>query len=151
MREQCSLAKILDIWALAAAPMGILSWIAFPLLAHDFESDPLAFGVTRIVLLALGTSRNSTSPYSSVRRKRHHRHAHREVHPRHLERELLKAAPPPRERRGLFGTRRPELGLRQPRKTPAKDSPVSGHEPDQRQDQSALGVKKSPEPAKDPI
>jgi membrane protease YdiL (CAAX protease family) len=54
MREQYSLAKILGIWALAAAPMGILSWIVSPLLVPDFESDPLAFGVTRIVLLALG-------------------------------------------------------------------------------------------------
>ena len=54
MREQYSLAKILGIWALAAAPMGILSWIVFPLLALDFDSDPLAFGVTLVVLLALG-------------------------------------------------------------------------------------------------
>src|ERR687889_393178 len=53
-REQYSLAKILGIWALAAAPMGILSWIVFPLLATDFESDPLTFGVTLLVLLALG-------------------------------------------------------------------------------------------------
>ena len=34
--------------------MGILSWIVSPLLAPDFESYPLEFGVTRIVLLALG-------------------------------------------------------------------------------------------------
>jgi uncharacterized protein len=54
MREQYSLAKILGIWALAAAPMGILSWIVFPLLAPDFESDPLTFGVTLLVVLALG-------------------------------------------------------------------------------------------------
>ena len=53
-REQYSLATILGIWALAAAPMGIVSWIVFPLLAPDFESDPLEFGVTRIVLLTLG-------------------------------------------------------------------------------------------------
>ncbi|MGB3635034.1 MAG: CPBP family intramembrane glutamic endopeptidase [Rubrobacteraceae bacterium] len=52
--EQYSLAKILGIWALAAVPMGVLSWIAFPLLAPDFGSDPLGFGVTRLVLLALG-------------------------------------------------------------------------------------------------
>ena len=52
--EQYSLAKILGIWALAAVPMGILSWIVFPLLAPDFESDPLGAGVTRVVLLALG-------------------------------------------------------------------------------------------------
>jgi CAAX protease family protein len=54
MREQYSLAKILGIWALAAAPMGILSWIIFPLLALDFESDLLEFGVTLLVLLTLG-------------------------------------------------------------------------------------------------
>jgi membrane protease YdiL (CAAX protease family) len=54
MREQYSLAKILGIWALAAAPMGILGWIAFPLLAPDFESDPFGSGVTRVVLLTLG-------------------------------------------------------------------------------------------------
>jgi membrane protease YdiL (CAAX protease family) len=52
--EQYSLVKILGIWALAAAPMGILSWIVFPLLAPDFGSGPLAFGVTRLALLTLG-------------------------------------------------------------------------------------------------
>ncbi len=52
--EQYSLAKILGIWALATVPMGILGWIAFPLLAPDFESDPLGSGVTRLVLLTLG-------------------------------------------------------------------------------------------------
>jgi uncharacterized protein len=54
MREQYSLAKILGIWALAAAPMGILSWIVFPLLALDFDSDPLGFAVTLLVVLTLG-------------------------------------------------------------------------------------------------
>ena len=44
--EQYSLAKILGIWALAAAPMGALNWIAFPLLAPNFGADPLGFGVT---------------------------------------------------------------------------------------------------------
>jgi uncharacterized protein len=53
-REQYSLAKILGIWALAAAPMGILSWIVIPLVAPDFGSDPLGSGITRIVLLMLG-------------------------------------------------------------------------------------------------
>src|SRR3712207_4381223 len=52
--EQYSLAKILGIWALAAAPMGILGWIVLPLLAPDAGSDPLGFGVTRLMLLALG-------------------------------------------------------------------------------------------------
>src|SRR5215204_4156150 len=54
MREQYSLAKILGIWALAVAPMGILGWVVPPLVAPDFESDPLGSGVTRIVLLTLG-------------------------------------------------------------------------------------------------
>ena len=52
--EQYSLEKILGIWALATAPMGILGWIVFSLVAPDFESDPLEFGVTRVVLLTLG-------------------------------------------------------------------------------------------------
>ncbi len=54
MGEQYSLAKILGIWALAAIPMGILSWIVFPALSPDFGSDPLRAGVTRIVLLTFG-------------------------------------------------------------------------------------------------
>jgi len=52
--EQYSLARILGIWALAAAPMSILGWIVFPLLARGFGSDPLASGVARLVLLAVG-------------------------------------------------------------------------------------------------
>jgi uncharacterized protein len=54
MEKQYSLGRILGIWALAAVPMGILSWIIFPLASPDFNSDPLQFAVTRIVLLALG-------------------------------------------------------------------------------------------------
>ena len=54
MGEQYSLAKILGIWALAAIPMGILSWIIFPALSPDFGSDPLGAGVTRILLLTFG-------------------------------------------------------------------------------------------------
>ena len=52
--EQYSLAKILGIWALAAAPMGILNWIVFPLLAPSFESDPFRFAITLVVLITLG-------------------------------------------------------------------------------------------------
>ncbi len=51
---QYSLAKILGIWALAAVPMGVLSWIVFPAFSPDFGSDPLGAGVTRLVLLAVG-------------------------------------------------------------------------------------------------
>jgi uncharacterized protein len=54
MGEQYSLARILGIWALAAIPMGILSWILFPALSPDYRSDPLGAGVTRIGLLAVG-------------------------------------------------------------------------------------------------
>jgi hypothetical protein len=57
MGEQYSLARILGIWALAAIPMGILSWIIFPALSPDFDSDPLGAGVTRIVLLTFGLMR----------------------------------------------------------------------------------------------
>jgi len=52
--QQYSLVKILDIWALAAIPMGILGWVAFPALAPDFRSDPLGAGVTRVALLTVG-------------------------------------------------------------------------------------------------
>jgi membrane protease YdiL (CAAX protease family) len=52
--EQYSLAKILGIWALAAIPMGILSWVVFPAVSPDVGSDPLGAGVTRIVLLTVG-------------------------------------------------------------------------------------------------
>jgi uncharacterized protein len=51
---QYSLAKILVIWALATVPMGVLSWVISPPLAPDSGSDPLGFGVTRLVLLTLG-------------------------------------------------------------------------------------------------
>ena len=52
--DQYSLAKILGIWAAAALPMAILSWILFPALSPDFGSDPLGAGVTRLVLLTFG-------------------------------------------------------------------------------------------------
>jgi len=55
--EQYSLAKILLIWALAAAPMGILGWMGWiiaPLLASTFGLDSLGSFVTRLVLLMLG-------------------------------------------------------------------------------------------------
>jgi uncharacterized protein len=51
---QYSLGKILGIWALAALPMGILSWIVFPAVSTGFASDPLKAGVIRILLLTLG-------------------------------------------------------------------------------------------------
>jgi hypothetical protein len=43
---QYSLGKILGIWALAAQPMGVLSWIVFPALSPGFEADPLGAGET---------------------------------------------------------------------------------------------------------
>ena len=52
--EQYSLATILGIWALAAIPMGVLSWIIFPAVSPDYRTDPLGAGVTRIVLLTIG-------------------------------------------------------------------------------------------------
>lgn len=52
--DQYTLWQILGIWALAALPMGILSWVVFPALSPDFNSDPLGAGVTRLVLLTVG-------------------------------------------------------------------------------------------------
>jgi membrane protease YdiL (CAAX protease family) len=52
--DQYSLWQILGIWALAALPMGILGWVAFPALSPDFNSDPLGAGATRFVLLTAG-------------------------------------------------------------------------------------------------
>ena len=54
MGEQYSLSRILGIWALAAVPMGILSWIVFPALSPDLGSDPLGAGVTRFGLMTIG-------------------------------------------------------------------------------------------------
>ena len=52
--DQYTLWQILGIWALAAIPMGILSWIVFPAVSPDFRVDPLGAGVTRLVLLTIG-------------------------------------------------------------------------------------------------
>jgi membrane protease YdiL (CAAX protease family) len=52
--DQYTLWQILGIWALAAIPMGILSWIVFPAVSPDFRVDPLGAGVTRFVLLTMG-------------------------------------------------------------------------------------------------
>lgn len=51
---QYSLATILLIWLLAAAPMAVLSWVVFPRLATAIGPNPLRLGVTRLSLLALG-------------------------------------------------------------------------------------------------
>jgi membrane protease YdiL (CAAX protease family) len=52
--RQYSLGKILGVWALAALPMAVLSWIVFPALSPDFGSDAFGAGLTRILLLTLG-------------------------------------------------------------------------------------------------
>lgn len=51
---QYTLWQILGIWALAAIPMGILSWVVFPAVSPDFRSDPLGAGITRMVLITIG-------------------------------------------------------------------------------------------------
>jgi membrane protease YdiL (CAAX protease family) len=52
--DQYTLWQILGIWAMAALPMGILSWVIFPAVSPDFNSDPLGAGVTRMVLITIG-------------------------------------------------------------------------------------------------
>lgn len=51
---QYSLARILVIWALAALPMGALSWFVFPAISPNAEADPLGAGVTRLSVLTVG-------------------------------------------------------------------------------------------------
>jgi membrane protease YdiL (CAAX protease family) len=51
---QYSLAKILGLWAAAAVPMALLSWVVIPALAPDFDKDPLGSGVTRVVFMTVG-------------------------------------------------------------------------------------------------
>jgi membrane protease YdiL (CAAX protease family) len=52
--DQYTFWQIIGIWALAALPMGILSWVVFPAVSPDFRVDPLGAGVTRLVLLTIG-------------------------------------------------------------------------------------------------
>ncbi len=52
--DQYTLWQILGIWALAALPMGILSWVVFPAVSPDFNSDPLGASVTWMVLITAG-------------------------------------------------------------------------------------------------
>jgi hypothetical protein len=52
--NQYSLAKILGLWVAAAAPMGILSYVVYPALAPNFETDPIGAGKTRVVLMTVG-------------------------------------------------------------------------------------------------
>ena len=51
---QYTIWQILGIWALAALPMGILSWVVYPAVSPDFSSDPLGAIVTLTVLLTVG-------------------------------------------------------------------------------------------------
>lgn len=51
---QYSLPQILLIWALAAVPMAVLSWVVFPALSPNADTDPLGAGVLRISLLTVG-------------------------------------------------------------------------------------------------
>jgi membrane protease YdiL (CAAX protease family) len=54
MSDQYSLATILGLWAAAAIPMGLLSWVVYPAVSPDVASDPLGAGVARIALLTVG-------------------------------------------------------------------------------------------------
>jgi membrane protease YdiL (CAAX protease family) len=52
--EQYSLGRILGIWALAAVPMGLLSWLVLRPVSPDYRTDPFGASVARLVLLTLG-------------------------------------------------------------------------------------------------
>ncbi len=49
--EQYGLAKILGIWVLAAAPMGLLAWVVFPALKDNVSMHP---GIFLWVLMIIG-------------------------------------------------------------------------------------------------
>ena len=53
-RDQYSLVKIISIWLLAAAPMGILVYIINPIISPSFETDPLGAAFTRLSLITIG-------------------------------------------------------------------------------------------------
>ena len=52
--DQYTLWQILGIWALAAIPMGLLSWVVIPAVSPDFNSDPFGAGGIRFGLLTAG-------------------------------------------------------------------------------------------------
>ena len=52
--NQYSLTKILGLWVAAAVPMGILSYVVYPALAPEYETDPIGAGKTRVALMTVG-------------------------------------------------------------------------------------------------
>ena len=52
--NQYSIIKIIGIWLLAAAPMGILVYIINPIISPSFESDPLGAAFSRTSLITAG-------------------------------------------------------------------------------------------------
>jgi len=54
VESQYSLAKILGIWVMAAAPMAILTWVVYPVLVPDFSSDLKGAGTTITALMMVG-------------------------------------------------------------------------------------------------
>ena len=52
--DQYSINKIISLWLLAAAPMGILVYFINPFISPTFESDPLGAAFTRICLITIG-------------------------------------------------------------------------------------------------
>jgi membrane protease YdiL (CAAX protease family) len=52
--DQYTLWQVLGIWALATIPMGLLSWIVYPAVEHDFAPDLLGSAFVRMVLITIG-------------------------------------------------------------------------------------------------
>lgn len=51
--EQYSLGKILGLWAAVAIPLGIMGLIIFPLVAPEWDVDPLGVGFVRMATITL--------------------------------------------------------------------------------------------------
>jgi len=52
--DQYSTIKIISIWLLVAAPMGILVYIVNPIVSPSLESDPFGVAISRISLITVG-------------------------------------------------------------------------------------------------
>ena len=52
--DQYTIWQIIGIWAFAAIPMGILSWVVIPAVSPDINSDPIGAGGIRYGLLTIG-------------------------------------------------------------------------------------------------
>ncbi len=64
--EQYSLTKILTIWAIVAAPMGFITWIAVPFLEPRLDVEP---GFVFLIMITLGLIWQGVVAYTILRKE----------------------------------------------------------------------------------